>query len=242
MTERAVLLWIHGGGWRARSTEDGAALARHGLRVLPAGYRFVDEARWPAQLDDVRAAARAARAQAPGLPLLVGGDSAGGMLALHLALRGVDRPDDVAGVLAYWSPVDPLAAHWLRLRRTDDPWIDLIGHRPAQGDPATADVTVATHLGNRVPVLLVHGIADAALPPEQSIDLAAALLAAGHPVHAWLTHGGHELDLGRPDIDACTAAFLDTVLPPSAPAERSASRESAALAEPAASGESAPGS
>ena len=33
MTERAVLLWIHGGGWRGRASEDGAALAVHGLRV-----------------------------------------------------------------------------------------------------------------------------------------------------------------------------------------------------------------
>ncbi|MGW5672878.1 alpha/beta hydrolase [Micromonospora sp. NPDC003776] len=53
MTERGVLLWIHGGGWRARSTEDGAALAPLGLRVVPATYRLVDEARWPAQLDDI---------------------------------------------------------------------------------------------------------------------------------------------------------------------------------------------
>jgi acetyl esterase len=40
------------------------------------------------------------------------------------------------------------------------------------------------------------------------------LLAAGHPLHAWFTHGGHELDLGRSDIRTVTAAFLDTVLPP----------------------------
>ncbi|WP_320067657.1 alpha/beta hydrolase [Micromonospora sp. RTGN7] len=214
MTERGVLLWIHGGGWRARSSEDGAALARHGLRVLPATYRFVAEARWPAQLDDVRAAARAALAQADGLPLLVGGDSAGGTLALHLALRGVNRPDDVAGVLAYWSPVDPLGTEWRRLRGGDDPWADLLGHRPAPDDPATLDATVATHVGNRVPVMLVHGTADAAVPPQQSVGLVAALLAAGHPVHAWLTHGGHSLDLARPDVHASTATFLNTILSP----------------------------
>ncbi|WP_229403183.1 alpha/beta hydrolase [Micromonospora okii] len=213
MTERATLLWVHGGGWRARSTEDGSTLARHGLRVVPASYRFVAEARWPAQLDDVRAAARAARDAANGRLLLVGGDSAGAMLALHLALRGVDRPDDVAGALAYWAPVDPLAADWRRLRRDDDPWAGLLGHRPAAGDPATVDATVATHVGNRVPVLLVHGTADASVPATQSTDLAGALLAAGHPVHAWLTHGGHSLDLDRPDVRAATAAFLDTVLP-----------------------------
>ncbi|MGY0005020.1 alpha/beta hydrolase [Micromonospora sp. I033] len=214
MTDRAVLLWIHGGGWRARSDEDGAALAPLGLRVVPATYRFVTEARWPAQLDDVRAAARAARAAAGGLPLLVGGDSAGAMLALHLGLRGVERPGDVRAVLAYWAPVDPLDPEWRRLRRHDDPWADLLGHPPAAGDAATVDATVASHPGSGVPVLLVHGRDDAAVPAAQSLGLAGRLLAAGHPTHLWLTHGGHALDLARPDIRAVTAAFLDSVLPP----------------------------
>ncbi|MFC0031823.1 alpha/beta hydrolase [Micromonospora chaiyaphumensis] len=214
MTDRAVLLWIHGGGWRARSDEDGAALAPLGLRVVPATYRFAAEARWPAQLDDVRAAARAARAAAGGLPLLVGGDSAGAMLALHLGLRGVERPGDVHGVLAYWAPVDPLDPDWRRLRRHDDPWAGLLGHPPAAGDAATADATVASHLGSGVPVLLVQGRDDAAVPAAQSVGLAGRLLAAGHPAHLWLTHGGHALALDRPDIRAVTAAFLDSVLPP----------------------------
>ncbi|TWH66179.1 alpha/beta hydrolase family protein [Micromonospora olivasterospora] len=198
MTERGVLLWIHGGGWRARSTEDGGALAGHGLRMVQATYRLAAEARWPAQLDHVRAAARAARAGADGGRLLVGGDSAGAMLALHLALRGVDRPDDVAGALAYWPPVDPLGEDHLRLGRADDPWAGLLGHRPAPGDPATADATVGTHAGNRVPVLLVHGVADGSVPATQSVALAGALLAAGHPVHAWITHGGARARPGPP--------------------------------------------
>ncbi|MGV9373079.1 alpha/beta hydrolase [Micromonospora tulbaghiae] len=217
MTERAVLLWIHGGGWRARAEEDGTALASLGLRVVPATYRFSHQARWPAQLDDVRAAARAARAAAGGLPLLVGGDSAGGMLALQLGLRGVDRPGDVAGVLAYWAPVDPLDPEQRRRRAPgDDPWTDLLGRPPAAGDPATVDATVATHLGSGVPVLLVQGRDDEAVPAAQPVELAGRLLAAGHPTHLWLTHGGHALDLARPDLRAAAAAFLDSVLPAAA--------------------------
>ncbi|MEU9826552.1 alpha/beta hydrolase family protein [Micromonospora chersina] len=65
-----------------------------------------------------------------------------------------------------------------------------------------------------MPVLLVHGRDDAAVPAAQSVDLAGRLLAAGHPAHLWLTHGGHALDLARPDIRAVTDTFLDTVLPP----------------------------
>ncbi|GAA3766071.1 alpha/beta hydrolase [Micromonospora maritima] len=212
MTERGVLLWIHGGGWRARAHEDGAALASLGLRVVPASYRFSHQARWPAQLDDVRAAARSARVG--GLPLLVGGDSAGGMLALQVALRGVDRPGDVAGALAYWAPVDPLDPEQRRHRAPgDDPWTDLLGHPPAAGDPATTDATVATHLGSGVPVLLVQGRDDVPVPAAQAVGLAGRLLSAGHPTHLWLTHGGHALDLARPDLRAVAAAFLDGVLP-----------------------------
>lgn len=212
MTERAVLLWIHGGGWRARATEDGAALAGHGLRVVSAHYRLVDEAHWPAQLADVREEAR--RARVDGRPLLLGGDSAGAMLALQAGLRGIDRPDDVAGVLAYWPPVDPLDPDWVRLRAGDDPWAGLLGHPPATGDPATVDATVDTHVGNRVPVLLVHGTGDRSVPVGQTVRLTGALLAAGHPVHSWVTHGGHALELDRPDLRAVAAAFLDNVLPP----------------------------
>ncbi|SIN16104.1 alpha/beta hydrolase [Micromonospora cremea] len=212
MTERAVLLWIHGGGWRGQASEDGAALAGHGLRVVPARYRLAHEAHWPAQLTDVREEAR--RARDDGRPLLVGGDSAGAMLALQAGLRGIDRPDDVTGVLAYWPPVDPLDPEWVRLRDGNDPWVDLLGHPPAAGDPATVDATVGTHVGNRVPVLLVHGTADRSVPVSQTVRLTGALLAAGHPVHSWVTDGGHALELDRPDLRAVAAAFLDSVLPP----------------------------
>lgn len=210
----AVVLWLAGGGWRARSSEDGAALAGHGLLVVPGSYRFSHEAHWPAQFEDVRAAARAARTRAPDLPLLVAGDSAGATLALHLGLRGIDRPDDVAGVLAYWAASDPTTDDWRRARGDNDPWADLLGHRPAADDPATVDSIVLTHVGNRVPVLLVHGFQDNSAPVSQSVTLGAALLASGHPVHSLITDGGHALDLDRPDIRAVTRAFLESTLFP----------------------------
>src|SRR3954470_10812011 len=203
MDERAVVLWLPGGGWHTVSPETGAALARHGLRIVPGRYRLVPEVTWPDQLADVRAAARAARAEAGGLPLLVAGDSAGGHLALQLGLRGIDRVDDVAGVLAFWPPVDPLAPDWAPARaERDNPWRGLLGHVPAAGDPATVDVRPVSHVGNRVPVLLAHGVDDPAVPATQSAALTCALLAAGHPVHTLITHGGHGLDLTRPDVAA----------------------------------------
>jgi acetyl esterase/lipase len=207
-----AVLWLHGGGWRARSTETGAALAGHGLLVLPGSYRLSGEACWPAQLADVRACARAAREQIGDLPLLVAGDSAGAHLALHLGLRGIDRRDDVDGVLAFWPPVDPLAEDWLRTRGDDDPWARLIGHPPAAGDPATVDSSPLAHVGNRVPVLVVHGTQDTAVPVSQTVALTSALIRAGHPVHSLITNGGHGLDLDREDLQAVIRAFLGATL------------------------------
>ncbi|MDQ7905014.1 alpha/beta hydrolase [Phytohabitans sp. ZYX-F-186] len=218
MTERGVVLWLPGGGWRGWSTEDGAALAGHGLTVVPGRYRLSHQAPWPAQLADVRAAAHEplARARSAGVPFLVAGDSAGGHLALQLGLRGVAEPGDVDAVLAFWPPVDPLADDWLRALRTtrsgDNPWRDLLGHEPAAGDPLTVDAIPLSHVGNQVPVLVVHGLHDTAVPVSQTAALVSALLRAGHPVHSLITHGGHALRLDRPDIAAVVAAFLDANL------------------------------
>jgi acetyl esterase len=219
MTERGIALWLSGGGWRGWSGEDGAALAAHGLTVVQGRYRLSHEATWPAQLADVRAAAREplARARAAGLPFVVAGDSAGGHLALQLGLRGVAETGDVDAVLAFWPPVDPIGEDWLRALRTtrsgDNPWVGLLGHEPAADDPVTLDAMPLTHVGTRVPVLLVHGAQDAAVPVSQAISLTSALLRAGHPVHSLVTHGGHALALDRADIDAVTGAFLDANLP-----------------------------
>ncbi|MFC6022458.1 alpha/beta hydrolase fold domain-containing protein [Plantactinospora solaniradicis] len=218
MTERGIVLWLPGGGWRGWSAEDGSALAGHGLTVVQGRYRLTDEAQWPAQLADIREAAREpqARARAAGLPFLVAGDSAGGHLALQLGLRGVAESGDVDAVLVYWPPVDPLAEDWLRAlpaRGGDNPWVSLLGHPAAADDPTTVDAIPTTHVGNRVPVLLVHGAQDAAVPASQSVALTSALLRAGHPVQALVTHGGHALPLDRPDIRSVTATFLDAYLP-----------------------------
>lgn len=211
MTREAVVLWLHGGGWYSRETSDVSWLERLGLHVVPAQYRLSGEALWPAQLDDVRAAARAARVA--GAPFIVAGDSSGGHLALHLGLRGIDRPGDVDAVMAFEPPIDPLAEDWPRARAEGNPWHRLLGHVPAPGDAATRDCTVTTHVGGATPVLLLHGLDDTAVPPTQSLDLAAALCRAGHRVHALTTDGGHgELDFTRGDILGFVRQFLDRIV------------------------------
>ncbi|MFR9777447.1 alpha/beta hydrolase fold domain-containing protein [Micromonospora sp. MS34] len=207
MGDGAVVLWVHGGGWHSREDTDVSLFENLGLRLVHARYRLSGEATWPAQLDDLRAEARAALV--PGIPLVVAGASAGGHLALHLGLRGVDRPGDVDAVLAFEPPVDPLAPDWPRARAEGNPWHQLLGHVPAPGDAGTLDCAVTSHLGAGTPVLLAHGANDLAVPPTQTLGLATALLAAGHPTQLMITDTGHgQLDLHRPDVGAFVQRFL----------------------------------
>ncbi len=138
MADKAVTLWMHGGGWYSRETSDVSWLELLGLTVIHARFRLSGEANWPAQLEDLRAEARAARMA--GVPLIVAGDSSGGHLALHLGLRGVDRPGDVDAIMAFEPPVDPLAGDWPRTRVEGNPCTDCWGtcRHPAMRPPATA--------------------------------------------------------------------------------------------------------
>ncbi|WP_150296835.1 alpha/beta hydrolase [Salipiger aestuarii] len=82
-----VLLWLHGGGYVFGSAQThltlAHALAAGGVRVVLPEYRLAPEHVWPAMLDDALAVRDAL---GPG-PVVVGGDSAGGHLALAIARR-----------------------------------------------------------------------------------------------------------------------------------------------------------
>jgi acetyl esterase len=97
--ERAIL-WLHGGGWVIGDL-DGADSACRALCldaaavVASVGYRLAPEHPFPAGLDDGLAALRWFDAHLGGedreLPLLVGGDSAGGNLSAALCMVARER-------------------------------------------------------------------------------------------------------------------------------------------------------
>ena len=97
--QRPVLLWIHGGGWRggSRSEECPALpLLDSGYVVASIDYRLSQQAPWPAQLYDAKAAVRWLRAHAEVLRLdtarvVAWGTSAGAHVA---AMLGVTSPGD----------------------------------------------------------------------------------------------------------------------------------------------------
>lgn len=110
---RGDMLYFHGGGYRLggpdRMTGFLSLLALAGeCRVVALAYALAPEHPYPAALHDAAGVIAAMIAQAPGRPLLIGGDSAGGGLAAACCVGfGAGLPSLVGAVLL--SP-------WLDLR------------------------------------------------------------------------------------------------------------------------------
>ena len=110
-----VLLYLHGGGFFACSPathrEVTIAFARSGrFRVFAPDYRLAPEHRFPAALDDAVACCDRIMAET-GRPIAaLGGDSAGGCLALSLLLRLRDTGRPLPASCVVFSPVTDLAA------------------------------------------------------------------------------------------------------------------------------------
>ena len=108
---RALMLHLHGGGWTVGDVESSDASSRtyaERLRcaVVSVGYRLAPEHPFPAAVDDCLAAlnwtaANGARLLGQELPLIVGGDSAGGNLSAVMCLlaRDAQGPEIAAQLL-----------------------------------------------------------------------------------------------------------------------------------------------
>ena len=118
----AIYLHIHGGGWTLGAADQydipNQALAKAtGCRVVSAAYRLAPEHPWPAQKMDCVAAANWALRQTD-LPIVIGGESAGGHLAAVTALemRSAGLGDRVRGVVLNYGVFDlrgtPSARNW----------------------------------------------------------------------------------------------------------------------------------
>jgi acetyl esterase/lipase len=90
-----VIVWIHGGAWPSGSKKDMplTALVADGFPVASLGYRLSTAARFPAQVQDIKAAIRFLRAESKNVQIdaktiVIAGASAGGHLA---ALAGLSN-------------------------------------------------------------------------------------------------------------------------------------------------------
>lgn len=99
-----TLVWLHGGGWMVGSLDTHDDLCEHlahytGHTVLSVHYRRIPENPFPAAVDDAQAVLRWLHQMQGVLPfatqqVLLGGDSAGGHLALATAVHAVQTPQD----------------------------------------------------------------------------------------------------------------------------------------------------
>lgn len=200
-TLRPLVVYIHGGGWSAGSKDDAGALFAL-IRDTPyvgasIGYRLTNEAIWPAQIHDCKAAIRWLRghAQEYGIDpekIAAFGISAGGHLVSMLGVTGgdkelegnlgkhVEQSSRVNCVLDFCGPSDFLT----------------FGGKGSVIDPEDPNGVLARLLGGPLkekqeigrkaspinyltsddaPFLLIHGNKDNIVPYSQALEFDAAL-------------------------------------------------------------------
>jgi len=210
-----VILWIHGGAWRQGSKDppnlQAVDMVKEGYAVASVGYRLTDEAIFPAQIFDCKAAVRWVRAKGRdyGLDaerLGVWGSSAGGHLVSLLGTSG-DVPEleghcghpgfgtRVQAVCDWFGPSDLIQmgrfpSH-MDHDAPDSPESQLLGG-PVQemAEAATLANPITYIYGDEPPFLIMHGDADMTVPCSQSLLLHQALTTAGVESTLHLLPGG----------------------------------------------------
>ncbi len=203
-----VIVWIHGGGWMLGAKEHWPAicLVDKGFAVASINYRLTDEAIYPAQIHDCKAAVRWLRTNAKKLkldPERIGawGSSAGGHLAALLGtssdvaeLEGTQKRSAISSrvqaVCDWCGPTDlekfsPFQASFPG-QPPDCPEqivTKLLGGPVGQRKALTARANPITYASKKSPpFLIMHGDRDELVPFAQSKLLEAALREAGAKV------------------------------------------------------------
>jgi acetyl esterase len=228
----ALLVYAHGGGFMQGSLPSWDAMLRDlvrqsGVAALSVDYKLAPEHRFPKAFDEIAAITRLAAREGAGFGidparLAVGGDSAGGNLALAaaLALRGEGLAALRFLLLIYGVySTDSESPSWQRfgqgagLSQTQMRWIwETYLEQPEQRRDWRA-APILADLAGLPPAFLVVGSLDPLL--DDSHHLSVALDGAGVPhrlnVYAGLTHGfiryGRLVGSARHALSDCAAAL-----------------------------------
>lgn len=197
-----LIVYVHGGAWRAGSRADVpiAGLLEHGFAIASVDYRLSTQDRFPAQIHDIKAAIRFLRANAVQLRLnanriAIIGSSAGGHLAALTGLTNqhADLEGVVGGHLDQSSRVDVIVSFYgasnlqsILGQSTEFglgvriPALKLLLGDLPDNTPALARLaSPVAHLDAKdPPLLMIHGDADPQMPVEQSQELQRACEAA----------------------------------------------------------------
>ena len=228
-----LVVWVHGGAWRGGNKDRPPALRllREGYAVASINYRLSQHAKFPAQIQDAKAAIRWLRAQAKEYGydsgrIGVWGASAGGHIVALLGTTGdekefdvgpnLDQSSAVQAVIDFFGPTDFLQIQAqtgdtgrLNHDAPDSPEAHLLGG-PVQENPdkAIRANPISYVSVDDPPFLIMHGEEDDVVPIGQSELLHAALEKAGVPSKLQrIPDAGH--GFGGPEIERAVLAFFN---------------------------------
>ncbi len=225
-----LIVWIHGGGWKGGSKDYCPPIvwSKKGYAVASVNYRLSQVARFPAQIEDCKAAVRWLRAHARKYMIdpdhvAVWGGSAGGHLASLVGTAG-----DVAaweeGHQASSSQVQAVIDWYGRADLTpvskdsayaNSPSASLLGGSGSGVAELAREASPILHVSqDDPPFLIMHGDMDKVVPVQQSRAFAEALRKAGVKVSLVVLkgagHGGS--DFLQPEQVSVIDAFLNRYL------------------------------
>ena len=208
-----LIVWVHGGAWRSGSKKDMplGKLIEDGYAIASVDYRLSTEAKFPAQIHDLKAAIRFLREHAsewslPDKKIVVAGDSAGGHLAALVGVSngnselegaiGNDRAtsSDVQGIISFYGAANlttilsQSTPHGLSVRV---PALELLlGALPTNAPALARLASPVFHVDRHdPPLLLLHGDQDAQMPVNQSLEIFGAYQKVKAPVQLEIVHG-----------------------------------------------------
>jgi len=230
-----IIVYIHGGGWingsKASYGKAAVAQAESGnYAAASINYRLSNEAKWPAQIHDCKAAIRWLKGHAKELnidpdKIAVQGSSAGGHLVTLLGLTaGVKElegeigeftslPSSVTCVVNYCGPsmlYRPLMAGEAAEQKDDPAVFGLIGGGLQDKLDVARQASPLTYVtAKAAPVMTVHGTKDLRVRYEQATALDEALKNAGaSSLLVPVTDGGHGIN-GGPELTKRVQQFID---------------------------------
>jgi acetyl esterase/lipase len=207
-----LLVWVHGGRWQNGTKADvPLQFVQNGIATASVDFRQSTEARFPAQVHDIKAAIRFLRANAAtygyrGDRIAIGGTSSGGHLAAivgvtngHRQLEGtvgshLKESSAVQAILDYYG-----ASNLTTILAQSTPYGVgvrepalklLLGGLPDAVKPLAELGSPVRHVDKSdPPLLLLHGDQDPQMPINQAHELEGAYEEAGLDVYFDVVHG-----------------------------------------------------
>jgi len=213
--KKMAVIHIHGGGFTQGSktgvASSSRAFAGLGYVSVASQYRLAGQGKWPAQIEDVKAAIRWTRANASRLgidadKIAIAGYSAGGLMALFAAGTN-DRKEfeGSGGNAGVSSKVAACCSFYAATGATQNLMPDGSDRGALQAASATSVISPTF-----APTIFFHGLGDVTIRPDSTIDFFQKLRTAGVKVDLHLFQGApHAYETNNPDAALASAQLAN---------------------------------